>query len=222
MLALTISNSTYASLIEINGYGLDTDTNIVTMGNTEWLKWDQTVDLTVEQALEANVGWSLASHMQIEVLLNDMVGSEYFKLGEDTDESYGLDYGQDDSPMLNIIQLFGYNSESRTRYGNDWKEEYTDPYKYVGALFGSDKDMDDLNLVALHDEAAYTITGSYNASRTFGGSITKTSDRIARDSSYHVWGVALVRTTSVPEPSTLAIFALGVIGLASRRFKKQS
>tara|TARA_R110001599_G_scaffold334602_1_gene550980 strand:- start:252 stop:896 length:645 start_codon:yes stop_codon:yes gene_type:complete len=29
-------------------------------------------------------------------------------------------------------------------------------------------------------------------------------------------------TTSVPEPSTLAIFALGMIGLASRRFKKQS
>lgn len=29
-------------------------------------------------------------------------------------------------------------------------------------------------------------------------------------------------TISVPEPSTLAIFALGMIGLASRRFKKQS
>jgi hypothetical protein len=29
-------------------------------------------------------------------------------------------------------------------------------------------------------------------------------------------------TTSVPEPTTLAIFALGMIGLASRRFKKQS
>ena len=28
--------------------------------------------------------------------------------------------------------------------------------------------------------------------------------------------------TAVPEPSTLAIFALGMIGLASRRFKKQS
>ena len=28
--------------------------------------------------------------------------------------------------------------------------------------------------------------------------------------------------SSVPEPSTLAIFALGLIGLASRRFKKQS
>jgi hypothetical protein len=29
-------------------------------------------------------------------------------------------------------------------------------------------------------------------------------------------------STSVPEPTTLAIFALGLIGLASRRFKKQS
>tara|TARA_B110000503_G_scaffold56880_1_gene91053 strand:+ start:723 stop:1196 length:474 start_codon:yes stop_codon:yes gene_type:complete len=29
-------------------------------------------------------------------------------------------------------------------------------------------------------------------------------------------------STSVPEPSTLAIFALGLMGLASRRFKKQA
>lgn len=31
-----------------------------------------------------------------------------------------------------------------------------------------------------------------------------------------------VETADVPEPSTLAIFALGMIGLASRRFKRQS
>jgi len=31
-----------------------------------------------------------------------------------------------------------------------------------------------------------------------------------------------VQSQTVPEPSTLAIFALGMIGLASRRFKKQS
>lgn len=30
-----------------------------------------------------------------------------------------------------------------------------------------------------------------------------------------------LQTASVPEPSTLAIFVLGVIGLASRRYKKQ-
>ena len=32
----------------------------------------------------------------------------------------------------------------------------------------------------------------------------------------------LTAVTTVPEPTTLAIFALGMIGLASRRFKKQS
>ncbi|MEW6992546.1 PEP-CTERM sorting domain-containing protein [Colwelliaceae bacterium 6441] len=34
--------------------------------------------------------------------------------------------------------------------------------------------------------------------------------------------VSIKTPTDVPEPSTLAIFALGMIGLASRRFKKQS
>jgi hypothetical protein len=29
-----------------------------------------------------------------------------------------------------------------------------------------------------------------------------------------------VTTSQVPEPSTIAIFALGIVGLASRRFKK--
>ena len=33
---------------------------------------------------------------------------------------------------------------------------------------------------------------------------------------------AISLTTSVPEPSTLAIFALGIMGLAARRLKKQS
>jgi len=35
-------------------------------------------------------------------------------------------------------------------------------------------------------------------------------------------GIQVVAMTNIPEPSTLAIFALGMIGLASRRFKKQS
>ncbi len=46
------------------------------------------------------------------------------------------------------------------------------------------------------------------------GSINNTSTR---------QGVALVRNTmQVPEPSTLVIFTLGIIGLASRRFKQQA
>jgi len=45
------------------------------------------------------------------------------------------------------------------------------------------------------------------------------SGRVEYQSSPEQWSY---RAATVPEPSTLAIFALGMIGLASRRFKKQS
>jgi hypothetical protein len=37
-----------------------------------------------------------------------------------------------------------------------------------------------------------------------------------------VQGHSSLTISTIPEPTTLAIFALGMIGLASRRFKKQS
>ena len=51
-----------------------------------------------------------------------------------------------------------------------------------------------------------------------GGSIYETTANEGHDSN-HSW--MIVRdAVDVPEPSTLAIFALGIIGLTSRRFKK--
>lgn len=54
-----------------------------------------------------------------------------------------------------------------------------------------------------------------------GGGQTILDDRGAYDghSSLGAWATY---TVDVPEPSTLVIFALGLMGLASRRFKKQS
>jgi hypothetical protein len=53
----------------------------------------------------------------------------------------------------------------------------------------------------------------------FGGLST---NAIYDDNNPILNGLTLENTTSVPEPTTLAIFALGMIGLASRRFKKKS
>jgi hypothetical protein len=64
---------------------------------------------------------------------------------------------------------------------------------------------------------SWDVLGGYsvNGSLTFR-SISTTSYR-------GISGLQLVqKTQDVPEPSTIAIFALGMIGLASRRFKKQS
>jgi hypothetical protein len=58
----------------------------------------------------------------------------------------------------------------------------------------------------------------FNTNRRYGG-CTFCSFSTASASSLR--GIALVRS-EVPEPSTLAILALGMIGLASRRFQKHS
>lgn len=57
----------------------------------------------------------------------------------------------------------------------------------------------------------YSSAGAFLATSTFSGT-----------SSSHAFGMEFDNSVDVPEPSTLAIFALGMIGLASRRFKKQS
>lgn len=68
-------------------------------------------------------------------------------------------------------------------------------------------------LLFLPDSESFGYAGSFqggeNAKTLFNNSIA--------------WAVDVkARSTDVPEPSTLAIFALGIMGLASRRFKKQS
>jgi len=67
----------------------------------------------------------------------------------------------------------------------------------------------------------------YTSPITFTGlniSGLRLSSTIFQNQSYHNVNSSMSYTlsgTAVPEPSTLAIFALGIIGLASRRFKKQ-
>lgn len=53
-----------------------------------------------------------------------------------------------------------------------------------------------------------------------GDSRNKSDNTLAQ--STKTWAVWSISIKKVPEPSTFAIFALGIIGLASRRFKKQS
>ena len=68
--------------------------------------------------------------------------------------------------------------------------------------------------------AASNLTSSYNT-MIWGFDLNMISNQAQRT---QVLGDSLeyLNPVDVPEPSTLAIFALGVIGLASHRFKKQS
>lgn len=85
-----------------------------------------------------------------------------------------------------------------------------------------------------HDQSAFGHGHFYGGASTYHYSVTLShvdpsisfgfkanTDQGWIDEAFGLDNV-VVSSVSVPEPSTLAIFALGMIGLASRRFKKQS
>jgi hypothetical protein len=85
-------------------------------------------------------------------------------------------------------------------------------------LFGNDlSGQYDSGFVNLYDAVN---AGNANAAYSISGTNVGTSNGSSAPSKGSVWVVS--RSLAVPEPSTLAIFALGMIGLASRRFKKQT
>jgi len=80
-------------------------------------------------------------------------------------------------------------------------------------------------LNVMHEGVTYTSNALANNWKFFG--LINTTGNIANVSFNHnptYMGmdnvITGVHSTDIPEPSTLAIFALGMIGLASRRFKK--
>ena len=88
----------------------------------------------------------------------------------------------------------------------------------IGDTFG-------LHFISQSNVYLYASTG-YQAGDILTGTLTIANTSVAgvglADASYNFgqYGTVDFRSASVPEPSTLAIFALGIMGLASRRFKK--
>ncbi|ARD45442.1 hypothetical protein A3Q33_14785 [Colwellia sp. PAMC 21821] len=86
-----------------------------------------------------------------------------------------------------------------------------------GSTSGLDSYISNFNLNA----GSYLLTISHCCT-AFSGSINDNSGMHQGTNDYRISFSDGATLTSVPEPSTLAIFALGIMGLASRRFKKQS
>jgi len=94
---------------------------------------------------------------------------------------------------------------------NDLLFNFTNDYatKGIGALSANDVITVSTNNMVFHSNTA-RIENSGPFTAYLLNSVTSISSNVG------------LTTSSVPEPSTLAIFALGIMGLASRRFKKQS
>lgn len=223
-----LSMSSQAAVISHNGYTLDQDTNIITAGQLQWLQWDETAGLTFAEA-SAKVGseWRLANTNEMVGLYNafNFGAPKMFGAGAPTLTKFTTDYGNVDQHVVR-----GYDND-----------ESDNPFKQFVSLF-SDKDVGSHFQNRQPDEIASALfQGQGNLEWAFvfddftyknSVNITQKSDaRAILNDSYHLQvagrvgntpfnpGYAFVRNTPVPvpEPTTLSVLALGLLGLAGRR-----
>ncbi len=190
----------------IYGSHLTDDGKAVNLQSLEWLTWDLTNGVSRNQ-IESGYG----------NFLND--GWRYATLEEFSNLLLSL------SPINRV----DYNHISN-RDGTQWLWENFDPVDFANHSNWYSRTGDLYIGTSNRCGASVSCRGHWRAgdnsdygwmTDVYGRTVTPTQTMSMTTGHSGVSSV-LVRATSVPEPSTLAIFALGMIGLASRRFKKQS
>lgn len=214
-LILSVSSFANAGLITHNNYTLDTDANIVTGNGIEWLQWSETIGESISSSLAtyAADGWVLAGNARMASLFSD------FGWSNGNSESRGFvtlspyTAADDSSIMDNFIELFGVTRiVTHPSYGTGINGLHSST-----ALFG-----DNANNNLLYQHANIQSDFLYQGNPGRDAAVMYQENTYTASSSSSLYGIALVRNAqSVPEPSTVAIFALGIMGLASRRFKKK-
>jgi len=135
--------------------------------------------------------------------------------------SYGFRLANDQE-LFDLFNGFGISVHDNAIHNFASPAAYATAVSYVSMLGGYNSGtaldgffQNDNNLFGFNNFQLRLNGVGYNTHSTQCSNCAPDAD--------NYWKAVLVRNASpVPEPSTLAIFALGMMGLASRRFKKQS
>jgi hypothetical protein len=198
-----------AGVISIGGLTLENvgDSYVTDhVNNVDYLRWDQVRDLNYGQltaALQTGQawdGWEIASIGEAHNFVNALLGGSSMC---DTMQDVSTECGRA-FPWADFETLMGPRCEYCNENGSyAWylsDNARMEEVGLVGAVSGAIVADNEWESIALSDEFA------------LGG-----------DWAHAPVGFMLYREhADVPEPSTLAIFALGIMGLATRRFNKQS
>lgn len=218
---VVFTQTSSAAIITSSGYTHDDTTDIVVGGGLEWLQWDRTVGLSINDAnalldtIEGG-GWAIASNQQMADLFNAFEFGLVFDSDENTYQftSTGIQAGTESGTDLVFISMFG-DTYAAAGLSNNFGEG---GFQASIALFGNDPDNDNLfNLAQVDDDYAYS-TGTIK-----DGTVRLYDDRWQGDFSLPEYGVALVRPLSaVPEPTLLMLFAAGLlgVGIVRREFRR--
>jgi hypothetical protein len=217
-----------ASII-FNGYTHDTATDIVTGGGLEWLQWDYTVGQSIDTALAGAAttayggGWALASNTQMAGLFNTF-GFGAFGTDENThyyeSDAWNVTEVAATDNELMFILMFGdtYKLERKT-HECYWIFPQFQCKKQAKAYFGSD--ADDAGLFHKAFVVDDFINNNGYGSMYRDGYVWMTSAvKRSTTAGFADTGVALVRSVTVPEPSIIALFGLGLVGIGFARRRR--
>jgi hypothetical protein len=204
--ALVLSANAAAGIISSTNSHTTSDGSVVNLSGLDWLSWDVTTGQSrtdIENGFMGLLddGWRYATVMEYKTMMESVF-----------DTHYGWSVDNSDGALWLYSNLYGH-SEDRSK-------NYIQMYTW----YGDDAECGITRSCMGHFRFQST-SGHISSNITHGWSVTEQNDgRNTKDKTNPnlLFASALVRANVVPEPSILAILALGMIGLASRRFKQQS
>jgi hypothetical protein len=161
-----------------------------TINGVDWLSWGITSGLTIDEALDANLRWRMATIAELDQLFFNMLGDLNY-----SDDRVSINYHPS---SIETDLAWGFVSEFEVSGSASYGAYAMTSIGRYGVSVGS--------------STSRILTYETGCDVSSCGSLAP----------YSSIGYAMVRATQVAEPSTLFIFALGIIGLAPRKFKKQS
>ena len=203
------------------GYELNESTNIVSGGGLEWLQWDVTDGMSINNSLSTYGadGWVLADNTQMASLFQSFFGDSDqgpWDADENTPQSY--------RPVWNVEEDFNAAKAFNNLFGCTLCEDDNtfdlpnDQYIFSGAWFGAQTPDDGLyNYAFVHDDFTFSNNQQIDTNIGIWHDNFSYNDGTYISSPY---GVALVRQASVPEPTTLALMGLGLAGFGLSRKRR--
>ncbi len=202
-------NAAYAGIIDYGNLTLEnaSDTYVTdSVSGYDWLRWDQVKTLNYSQLLNSIgvggefEGWHIAHNEQMNDFVNALLPG-----GSDCDSEVITGACTTDLDFTAFSTLMGISYDNLETLSLAWFLTDGDGQNEIGLV----QAWDDGLMWKDNDNNSIAYTDGFSDA----GLLPPVGFQLYRLSP---------NTSNVPEPSTLAIFALGMIGLASRRFKKQS
>jgi len=185
-----------------------TDDSFIDNGTgLEWMDFGVNNNYSYQQVTDllssTYSGWRLATESEVVTMWDNAFASDASNLNISTmGVSYSVYLAQSDSfgqsAFNETFDIMGYNSNPNNVKG--WFEDSTGSFSYAQFL-------------------DYNIPNQIAVASIYGRD-TNLDYALNLDNSAE--STMLVRNVSIPEPSTLVIFALGMIGLTTRHFKRKS